>query len=158
MVTAIVEAGKRRWVRSLVANEADPNRTPSEGSRRAIDRSVMLQIERYPAHEKRPDQSVGAFLEWTGGDLNPRHLDFQSSALPTELPVRVTCGGTSAPRAAHENSNCRDILQANRGASSKTLENHGAKRTPGVVAACVILRSPPRASVETASVSQFAPD
>lgn len=27
--------------------------------------------------------------KWTGGDSNPRHLDFQSSALPTELPVPV---------------------------------------------------------------------
>jgi hypothetical protein len=27
-------------------------------------------------------------VEWTGPGLNRRHLDFQSSALPTELPVR----------------------------------------------------------------------
>ena len=26
-------------------------------------------------------------FEWTGPGLNRRHLDFQSSALPTELPV-----------------------------------------------------------------------
>ena len=25
---------------------------------------------------------------WTGRELNPRHLDFQSSALPPELPVQ----------------------------------------------------------------------
>ena len=26
--------------------------------------------------------------EWTGRELNPRHMDFQSIALPTELPVQ----------------------------------------------------------------------
>jgi hypothetical protein len=26
---------------------------------------------------------------WTGGELNSRHRDFQSRALPTELPVHV---------------------------------------------------------------------
>jgi hypothetical protein len=25
--------------------------------------------------------------QWTGRELNPRHMDFQSIALPTELPV-----------------------------------------------------------------------
>ncbi|MBF8296405.1 MAG: hypothetical protein HW389_2950 [Bacteroidetes bacterium] len=29
-----------------------------------------------------------AFYVWTGRELNPRHMDFQSIALPTELPVR----------------------------------------------------------------------
>ncbi len=48
--------------------------------------------------EKRPDGqrsepcvTICAFLsyvEWTGPGLNRRHLDFQSSALPTELPVQ----------------------------------------------------------------------
>ena len=28
---------------------------------------------------------------WSGGDLNPRHADFQSAALPTELPDHMSC-------------------------------------------------------------------
>ena len=42
--------------------------------------------------------------KWTGGELNSRHQDFQSCALPTELPVRCVCwakmdgGGDSAVR------------------------------------------------------------
>ena len=33
---------------------------------------------------------------WSGGDLNPRHADFQSAALPTELPRRI--GGNNWTR------------------------------------------------------------
>src|SRR6478672_8750431 len=28
------------------------------------------------------------YIEWPGRELNPRHADFQSAALPTELPGR----------------------------------------------------------------------
>ena len=31
------------------------------------------------------------FVKWTGPELNRRHQDFQSCALPTELPVPVAC-------------------------------------------------------------------
>jgi hypothetical protein len=31
--------------------------------------------------------------QWTGGELNSRHTDFQSVALPTELPVREAALG-----------------------------------------------------------------
>ena len=35
------------------------------------------------------DWTADAFgLEWAGVDLNHRHTDFQSVALPTELPAR----------------------------------------------------------------------
>lgn len=34
----------------------------------------------------------GAFQKkWAGRELNPRHRDFQSLALPTELPAREGC-------------------------------------------------------------------
>ncbi len=29
--------------------------------------------------------------QWLGRELNPRHADFQSAALPTELPSRAGC-------------------------------------------------------------------
>ena len=35
---------------------------------------------------KRPRRSGALSLWWSEGDLNPRHADFQSAALPTELP------------------------------------------------------------------------
>ena len=36
---------------------------------------------------------VTAFDEkWAGGELNSRHADFQSAALPTELPARASVG------------------------------------------------------------------
>ncbi len=33
-----------------------------------------------------------AKVRWSGRDLNPRHTDFQSVALPTELPDQGACG------------------------------------------------------------------
>src|SRR5205085_10638871 len=39
---------------------------------------------RRPAHGK----VLKAVAPWLGRELNPRHEDFQSSALPTELPSR----------------------------------------------------------------------
>ncbi len=38
---------------------------------------------------RRSPCTARAYIKWTGPELNRRHLDFQSSALPTELPVRV---------------------------------------------------------------------
>ena len=42
----------------------------------------------FRAYEKRPRTVPGALHVrwWSEGDLNPRHADFQSAALPTELP------------------------------------------------------------------------
>src|SRR5690349_8037692 len=37
--------------------------------------------------QRSSDQSVGV-VQWPGRELNPRHADFQSAALPTELPGR----------------------------------------------------------------------
>src|SRR5262245_43340782 len=34
---------------------------------------------------------------WTGGELNSRHRDFQSRALPTELPVHRAAAGRREP-------------------------------------------------------------
>ena len=38
--------------------------------------------------------------EWPGRELNPRHADFQSAALPTELPGRTS--ETTHPTAHHQ--------------------------------------------------------
>ena len=43
---------------------------------------------RPPAGTLTPEFNV-VYAKWTGPELNRRHLDFQSSALPTELPVQV---------------------------------------------------------------------
>ena len=47
---------------------------------------TLHQIE----NKKRPPE-LGVFQQswWSEGDLNPRHADFQSAALPTELPDRM---------------------------------------------------------------------
>ena len=44
-------------------------------------------IRSLSGHHKRP-RFLGAFEIWAGADLNRRHTDFQSVALPTELPHR----------------------------------------------------------------------
>ena len=41
---------------------------------------------------KKPPVQQGVFLEWLGAGLNRRHQDFQSCALPTELPSRSKLG------------------------------------------------------------------
>ena len=45
-------------------------------------------------HEKNARKAMltGVFKRWSGPDLNWRHVDFQSTALPTELPDRVVKG------------------------------------------------------------------
>ncbi len=47
---------------------------------------------RVPADRKnRHEVSIhGGLREWSGADLNRRHMDFQSIALPTELPDRAS--------------------------------------------------------------------
>ncbi len=52
---------------------------------------------------------------WTGRELNPRHMDFQSIALPTELPVRISPNLASRVVAAKLSS----------------LRNSGSRRFPG---------------------------
>jgi len=45
------------------------------------------------AHQiKSPDKKSGLFIWWAGTESNRRHEDFQSSALPTELPARPKRG------------------------------------------------------------------
>src|SRR5688572_28270974 len=34
------------------------------------------------------EERIGSYSEWPERELNPRHADFQSAALPTELPGR----------------------------------------------------------------------
>jgi hypothetical protein len=58
-----------------------PHRTRNQLEQRTIESQDGL------LNEKRR-QFPDAFW-WTGRELNPRHMDFQSIALPTELPVRT---------------------------------------------------------------------
>lgn len=38
------------------------------------------------ASKKNPAEGLGIFWWWPGAESNCRHADFQSAALPTELP------------------------------------------------------------------------
>ena len=40
----------------------------------------------------------GHFIKWSGPGSNRRHMDFQSIALPTELPDRESALGAICPR------------------------------------------------------------
>ena len=42
------------------------------------------------------------FFEWAEGELNPRHQDFQSCALPTELSAQTASGTVSKLSRAKE--------------------------------------------------------
>src|SRR5262249_43872763 len=53
---------------------------------------------------RRPLSSRTSFLEWLGPESNRRHADFQSAALPTELPSR-----DDADRGAVGCSLCRNL-------------------------------------------------
>src|SRR3984893_16692336 len=41
---------------------------------------------------------TGLATEWLGAESNRRHVDFQSTALPTELPSRWLCRSSGQPR------------------------------------------------------------
>ena len=48
---------------------------------------LCMAARQQPGAQKAPPKgSASAFEWWSEGDLNPRHADFQSAALPTELP------------------------------------------------------------------------
>lgn len=50
---------------------------------------MTTPCEKYPPRNKKRADGVSSARSrcwWSGGDLNPRHADFQSTALPTELP------------------------------------------------------------------------
>src|SRR2546423_3277965 len=47
---------------------------------------------------------MNKFSRWLGRELNPRHEDFQSSALPTELPSRGARVAESRERVTMRNS------------------------------------------------------
>lgn len=46
----------------------------------------MLEESKKGGNKKSSEQIVQSFKKWCGRESNPRHEDFQSSALPTELP------------------------------------------------------------------------
>ena len=62
----------------------------------------VLWLEFPPDFGDFPPQAVHSERRWLGRESNPRHEDFQSSALPTELPSRCDEGGFYAPRAADQ--------------------------------------------------------
>ncbi len=73
-------------------SETSPECDDGEKSNKiAISRLLAAEFRNNPAGPveggSRPEHSPRAFWEWTGAGSNRRHLDFQSSALPTELPV-----------------------------------------------------------------------
>src|SRR5205807_361461 len=55
--------------------------------------AALSDVDRYATNQA----FGGVYVKWTGADLNRRPVDFQSTALPTELPVLPT--GPSRPRA-----------------------------------------------------------
>jgi hypothetical protein len=85
------DAQSRRAVGDGCRPEAPARRDNSRAKRRARDRSQAR------AHAR----------QWAGAESNRRHHDFQSCALPTELPTR---GGAVADRPMHTMlSRCRTL-------------------------------------------------
>jgi hypothetical protein len=93
---------ERRAVKLLPAVDLRDRKADSIGERplKQIsvvvgDRERVLLIDRHrndcrrAKRKPRFREEPGLACEWTGGELNSRHQDFQSCALPTELPVRV---------------------------------------------------------------------
>src|SRR5947208_2512502 len=63
--------------------------TCSSACQKPSDTDVSLHGRGTSISYKRPNFTVGArFSEWPGAESNRRHRDFQSRALPTELPGR----------------------------------------------------------------------
>ncbi len=60
--------------------------TDSSGALRGTNRQNSAH---FGAKQNRVSDSANAVSEWAGLELNQRHTDFQSVALPTELPARV---------------------------------------------------------------------
>src|SRR5436190_14178739 len=61
--------------------------TCSSACQKPSDTDVSLHGRGTSISYKRPNFTVGArFSEWPGAESNRRHRDFQSRALPTELP------------------------------------------------------------------------
>ena len=81
-------------------------RRPAASSRghKLQSRPSNLDLDPEPSLTLRPER------KWPGPDLNRRHLDFQSSALPTELPSRSALKGGRRPGRADPPS--RGILPA----------------------------------------------
>ena len=69
---------------------SDKNRLSSNStldSQKDKQNDSHKSLETPPLGNKKDQQSPTG-LEWAGVDLNHRHTDFQSVALPTELPAR----------------------------------------------------------------------
>src|SRR5204863_217859 len=66
--------------------------------------NAAVKGARFAENVQRPTPSEEQ--RWLGRELNPRHEDFQSSALPTELPSR----GARSQRKAASASLCRNPI------------------------------------------------
>src|SRR5690606_27506981 len=107
--------------------------SPSGGHPSACRKSLTLRQPartrpigcRYPdAKKNRPSGGSSCFCKWwPGRESNPRHGDFQSPALPTELPGHAL--RRWAVRAAHDTGG-RSVGQAAR----RFHDNPGARPTP----------------------------
>ena len=65
-----------------VSQVAAPNKSPNSGA---------FNLDRFEhALQRKPLTGKALRSKWTGPGLNRRHTDFQSVALPTELPVRLS--------------------------------------------------------------------
>ncbi len=67
-----------------------------------------------PPRSRHKSNTYRGLQNWAEADLNRRHTDFQSVALPTELPAR-TVSGTPANRKTHEKSLTPDVDSVNGG-------------------------------------------
>ena len=72
-----------RWEPSF---QEDEGQSILPQTARFVDQNYEI-VSHQPRMKNAPMDDIGAFFEWTGGESNPRHQDFQSCALPTELPV-----------------------------------------------------------------------
>ena len=85
------------------------------------ERSVLPTVLGRTTSTKTPQLEMSCGVrEWTGGELNSRHQDFQSCALPTELPVqmaasrrRMTCSQTASDRSKYSSisTTCNGLRQ-----------------------------------------------
>ena len=95
---APARASRRRSFREAAKLAAVPHLKPRTAPLRAIGGALLLRAggKRAATAASSPtriDKGAGAApphpaLSWLGRELNPRHADFQSAALPTELPSR----------------------------------------------------------------------
>src|SRR5580698_10099109 len=71
---------------------------------------------------------------WPGRELNPRHADFQSAALPTELPGRIPRSRVLNRRASGPSMNNHKISHLRNRTLGLKLFRHEIRRLLGTLA------------------------